>query len=220
MLYNLQNKKTVLDQIKLDAVEAVNLETKVDYITEKYNKCEEESLEGKIKIAEAITNKGIETLSTDSWDTIASNIDSIDQGNPYLRWNESTGFIEVMDEGGDWHSVSTKKYEYLPISKVQSASGNVKVGANATNSTTILCESGGPITLKFEISYGGTYMNMSYLSISVSKNNENIFSGTPSSSSYTWNFNVLSGDKIVISIKNTAQTSNNYGNISYSYQIN
>jgi hypothetical protein len=42
MLYNLQNKKTVLDQIKLDAVEAVNLETKVDYITEKYNKCEEE----------------------------------------------------------------------------------------------------------------------------------------------------------------------------------
>jgi hypothetical protein len=42
MLYNLQNKKTVLDQVKIDSVEAVNLETKVDYITEKYNKCEEE----------------------------------------------------------------------------------------------------------------------------------------------------------------------------------
>jgi hypothetical protein len=41
MLYNLQNKKTVLDQIKTDTVKAVNLETSIDYLTEKINNLEE-----------------------------------------------------------------------------------------------------------------------------------------------------------------------------------
>jgi hypothetical protein len=41
MLYNLQNKKTVLDQIKTDTVKAVNFETSIDYLTEKINNLEE-----------------------------------------------------------------------------------------------------------------------------------------------------------------------------------
>jgi hypothetical protein len=41
MLYNLQNKKTVLDQVKIDSVDAVNLETSIDYLTEKINNLEE-----------------------------------------------------------------------------------------------------------------------------------------------------------------------------------
>lgn len=75
-----------------------------------------ESVDGKTKIAEAITNKGIETLSTDSYDTIVSNINNISTGNPNLRYDEESGYIQAMNAAGYWVNIFSATQ--LPISAV------------------------------------------------------------------------------------------------------
>ena len=68
ILNNLQNKKTVLDALKTDTIHALD-----------GNTCED-CTQGKILISAAITNKGIPTLATDTFEVMADNISQIQTG--------------------------------------------------------------------------------------------------------------------------------------------
>jgi gas vesicle protein len=91
---------------------------------------------GKKQIAQAITNKGVNTLSTDSWDTIASNINSIlTRSNPNIRYNNETGYIQYLDNNGNW--VDSYYYGYVITSDFDFLSDTIDSDWNLTGSTTV-----------------------------------------------------------------------------------
>lgn len=80
------NLEEIINQTKTELQEGceesckTNLETAKNYTDEKYNELFQSVSDGKSKIAEAITDKGVNTSASDSYDKMADNISQIQTG--------------------------------------------------------------------------------------------------------------------------------------------
>ncbi len=97
ILNNLQNKKTILDQLKIETIQAIESNSNACYgLQEQIQKLQTELENGKTLIAQALNNRGMETSNMDSFDTMANHINSF---NPeytigtFQKVKESTGAI-------------------------------------------------------------------------------------------------------------------------------
>lgn len=99
----------------------------------------ENSYEGKIKIAQAITNKGINTSETDSYDTIVSNINNIPTGivDADKVLYQSLKYSGIVTENMTFEQMNEALANYFP-QKITIVSNSIIDSDFTSNATTSL----------------------------------------------------------------------------------
>lgn len=115
ILSNLQNKKTILDNIKLETIEA--LDYTCGTVTEELNA-------GKQLIAQALTNIGITTSSTDSFEEMASSINNISTKETMVYLGRftfastaahfTTGTIDISSKYENYKNITMENIYIVP----------------------------------------------------------------------------------------------------------